>query len=382
MPTRVVVLGAGFGGLELTSRLSETLGDEVEVTLIDRGDAFVFGFSKLDVMIGTRGLEAVRIPYAGIAKPGVRFRQETIVSIDPVERRTVTDAGMYDADILVVALGADLDTAATPGLDEGGDEFYSPEGAARLRDTLVSFEAGHVVVGVAGPSFKCPPAPSEAAILLDELFRGRGVRDAIDLTLVIPFGVPIPPSPETSSALLQTFEERGIRFIPERRVAALDPGAGTATLDDGTKLPSDLFAGIPVHRVPAVVEASGLAVDGWVPVEAATLETRFPGVYAVGDVTSVGTPKAGVFAEGAGRVVADRIIAMVRGDGSPDPYDGRGACYIEFGEGRVGRVDVDFLSGPGPTASFAPPSLEIHEDKSDFARSRRARWFGADAATA
>jgi sulfide:quinone oxidoreductase len=373
---RVVVLGAGFGGLELTSRLSEALGDDADITLIDRSDAFVFGFSKLEIMIGRQQVEAVRSPYRDLAKPGVRFRQETIVSIDPVARRTVTDVGTYDADILVVALGADLDTSATPGLDDGGNEFYSVEGATELRDVLASFDAGHVIVGVTGPSFKCPPAPSEAAILLDELFTARGVRGAVDLTLVIPFGIPIPPSPETSTALLQTFEERQIRFVPQHRVASLDPGSKTATLDDRTELPYDLFAGIPVHRAPPVVEASGLAVDGWIPVEPATLATRFPDVYAVGDVTSVGTPKAGVFAEGAGRVVAEQIIARARGEGTPDAYDGSGSCYIEFGDELVGRVDVDFLTGPSPTASFSPPSVDIHDEKTRFAQVRRQRWFG------
>jgi sulfide:quinone oxidoreductase len=374
--TRVVVLGAGFGGLELTARLSEALGDHVDVTLIDKADAFVFGFSKLDVMFGKRTLAAVRAPYATIAKPGVRFRQETIQSIDPQTRRTVTDAGTYDADVLVVALGADLDTSATPGLDDGGNEFYSVEGAERLRDVLPSFASGHAIVGVTGPSFKCPPAPSEAAILLDDLLTTRGVREAVEITLVIPFGAPIPPSPETSKALLATFEERGIRFVPERRVASLEPGSRSAVLDDGTELPYDLFLGIPVHRVPAVVEASGLAVDGWVPVDPSTLATSFPDVYAVGDVNSVGTPKAGVFAEGAARVVADHLIARL-GDGTePGPYDGRGSCYIEFGDELVGRVDVDFLSGPGPTATFTAPSMAVTTEKQGFASSRRARWFG------
>jgi sulfide:quinone oxidoreductase len=377
MPTRVVVLGAGFGGLELTSRLSEALGDAVEVTLIDKSDAFVFGFSKLDVMFGKKPLDAVRSSYRDIAKPGVRFLQEAIVSIDPAERRTVTDRGTHDADVLVVALGADLDTAATPGLDEGGDEFYSVEGAVRLRHVLPTFDAGHAIVGVTGPSFKCPPAPSECAILLDDLLTTRGVREAVDITLVIPFGMPIPPSPETSTALLATFEERGIRFVPEHRIASLDPAAKTASLDDGTQLPYDLFLGIPVHRVPKVVEGSGLAVDGWIPVDPATLATRFPDVYAVGDVTSVGTPKAGVFAEGAGRVVADQLISRIRGDGMPGAYDGRGNCYVEFGDELVGKVDVDFLTGPRPTAAFSPPSPEITAEKREFASSRRARWFGA-----
>jgi sulfide:quinone oxidoreductase len=164
-----------------------------------------------------------------------------------------------------------------------------------------------------------------------------------------------------------------------RKVAALVDGA--AVLDHGERLPYDLFLGIPVHRVPDVIEASGLAVDGWIPVDPGTLETRFPGVYAVGDVTSVGTPKAGVFAEGAARVVADRLIAEARRAEGPAPYDGAGSCYIEFGDHRVGRVDVDFFSTPGhPTGAFTPPTVEVASEKAEFAATRRARWFGASAA--
>ena len=175
---RIVILGAGFGGLELAARLSDAIGDELDCTLIDQGDAFVFGFSKLDLLFGKTSSEAIRIPYAGMAKPGVRFRQETIVSIDPEARRVVTDLETYDADVLVVALGADYDTGATPGLDAGGNEFYSFDGAMRARDRLPTFTSGNAVVGVCGDTFKCPPAPSEAAILLDEYLRDRGVRDA------------------------------------------------------------------------------------------------------------------------------------------------------------------------------------------------------------
>ena len=190
--------------------------------------------------------------------------------------------------------------------------------------------------------------------------------------MVIPFGKPIPPSPETSAALLAAFEERGIRFVPGRKVAGLEDG--TAVLDDGQRLQNDLFLGIPVHRVPEVVERSGLAVNGWVPVEPRTLETRFPGVYAVGDVNSVGTPKAGVFAEGAAGVVADRLIAQARGRDPSALYDGKGSCYIEFGGGDVARVDVDFFSTPGaPTGTWTPTA----EEKAEFKRSRGARWFGA-----
>jgi sulfide:quinone oxidoreductase len=371
-----VVLGAGFGGLELTTRLSEELGDHVEVTLIDRSDAFVFGFSKLDVMFGAKQIDDVALRYRDIARPGVEFRQETIVSIDPAARRTVTDGGAYDADVLVIALGADLDTAATPGLDEGGNEFYSVAGAERLRDLLPTIDAGHAIVGVCGPSFKCPPAPSEAAILLDDMLTRRGVRDAVDITLVIPFPTPIPPSPETSTALMATFEERGIRVLLERRVTSLDPSTKTVSLDDGTELPYDLFLGIPVHRAPTVVVESGLTVDGWIPVEPATLATRFDGVFAIGDVTSVGTPKAGVFAEGQAAVAASGIGARIRGDGDAATYDGHGICYLEFGHKQVAKVDVMFTAGTAPHGTLEGPSAALVAEKTDFGATRVQRWFG------
>ncbi|HZV73127.1 MAG TPA: FAD-dependent oxidoreductase [Conexibacter sp.] len=373
---RVLVLGAGFGGLELTATLSEALGDELDATLIDKGDAFTFGFAKLDVLFGRTTLDAVRLPYRDVVKPGVRFVQETITAIDPEARRVTTDGGSYEADVLVVALGADYDMDATPGLADGANEFYSVAGAARQAELLPAFTSGHAVVGVCAAPFKCPPAPSEAALLLHEQLTARGVRDACEITIVLPFATPVPPSPETSAALVAAFAECDIRFVPSRRVSALDTARRAVVLDDGSELPYDLFLGVPKHRAPDVVVASGMTVDGYVPVDSATLATRHPGVYAVGDVTTVGAPKAGVFAEGAARVVAASLIAGVRGGEQPGPYDGRGSCYIEFGGGRVGRVDVDFLSGPKPTGTFRAPSGALAAEKRDFGASRGARWFG------
>jgi sulfide:quinone oxidoreductase len=376
MKLRVIVLGAGFGGLELSTMLSETLGEGLDLTLIDKNDSFIFGFSKLDVMFGRETPDAVRLAYRNIVKPGVRFRQETITAIDPEARRVTTDGGTYDADVLVVALGADYDLNATPGLAEGGNEFYSLDGAERLREVLLTFSTGRAIVGVTSAPFKCPPAPSEAALLLHDYLTARSVRDACEISLVMPFAVPIPPSPETSRALLAAFAERGITYVPSRIVRALDPARRVAILDDESEMPYDLFLGVPKHRVPNVVAASGMTEDGWIPINPKTLETRFPGVYAVGDVTSVGTPKAGVFSEGAARVVAASLIAELQGGERPSAYAGAGSCFVEFGAGRVGRVDVDFLSGPSPTGSFIEPSVALVGEKRHFGSSRRARWFG------
>lgn len=375
MSHRILVLGAGFGGLELATVLSEALGDDAGVTLIDDGEAFVFGFSKLDVMFGHAAPQDVRIPYSEFAKPGVRFLAETITAIDPRARRVTTDAGVHEAEVLVVALGADYDFDATPGLAEGGNEFYSSSGAERVREVLPTFSRGRAVVGVCGAPFKCPPAPSEAALLLHDYLSERGIRDACEISLVMPFGTPVPPSPDTSAALLEAFAERGIEFVSDRRVASLDPTRGAAVLDDGSELPYDLFLGVPKHRAPDVVLESGMATDGYIPVDSRTLETRFPGVYAVGDVATVGVPKAGVFSEGAARVVATSLIAQRQGDERSDGFDGRGSCYVEFGGGEVGRVDVDFLSGPKPTGTFQEPSPQLVAEKRHFGASRRARWF-------
>lgn len=375
MKTRVVVLGAGFGGLELATVISDALGGDVDVTLIDKNDAFVFGYSKLDVMFGRATLDEVRLAYAGIAKAGVRFAQETITAIDPHLRRVTTDAGVHEADFLVVALGADYDFGATPGLLEAGNEFYSVAGAAQLGELLPAFSRGRAIVGVCGAPFKCPPAPSEAALLLHDYLSVRGVREDCEISFVIPFESPVPPSPETSRALVAAFAERDITFVPGRRVSSLDSGRRVAVLDDGSEMPYDLFLGVPKHRAPDVVQASGMAEDGYIPVDSKTLQTRFPGVYAVGDVATIGVPKAGVFAEGAARVVAAGLIAKLRGGREPDPYEGLGSCYIEFGAGRVGRVDVDFLSGPKPTGTYHEPSVALVAEKEHFGSSRRASWF-------
>jgi sulfide:quinone oxidoreductase len=377
---RVVVLGAGFGGLELTTRLSEELGDDVEVMLIDQADGFVFGFSKLDVMFGRTVAEAVRHPYRDVIKPGVRFVQTTVRVIDPAARRVETDAGPFEADVMVVALGADLDAAATPGLVEGGHEFYTLAGAFAMRDVLENFGGGRVIVGVTSTPFKCPPAPSETALLVSDYLTERGLRETSEVSLVMPFGVPIPPSPDASQALLAAFAERGIAWHPNGQVLRLDPARKMLVLADG-ELPYDLFLGVPVHRAPAVVQESRLCVDGWIPVSPLTLETSFPGVYAVGDVTSVGTPKAGVFAEGQAAVVADGIIARHRGRPVSETYDGHGICYVEFGHDQVGMVDVTFRSGEPPSGEFDGPSIDYAADKSEFGSSRIRRWFHRDWST-
>ena len=286
----------------------------------------------------------------------MQFLQQTVTAIDPEARRVTTDGGVHEADFLIVALGADYDLDATPGLAEGGNEFYSVEGAERLREVLPTFSQGRAIVGVCGAPFKCPPAPSEAALLLHDYLSERGVRDDCKISFVIPFEIPIPPSPDTSRALLEAFAERDIEFLSGHRVSSLDPARSVAVLDDGTELAYDLFLGVPKHRAPEVVVASGMTEDGYVPVSSRTLETRFPGVYALGDVATVGVPKAGVFSERQAGVVARALISKLRSGGESGEYDGTGPA----------------TSSSAPAASVAS-TWTSSRDRSRRAHSRNRR---------
>jgi hypothetical protein len=247
---------------------------------------------------------------------------------------------------------------ATPGLSEAGNEFYSVAGAGRLAGIIPTFSKGRAIIGVCGAHFKCPPAPSEAALLLHDHLSARGLREQCQISFVIPFGTPVPPSPDTSSALLAAFAERDIEFVPGRRVSALDAARRVAVLDDGSEMPYDLFLGVPKHRAPDVVLASGMAEGDYVPVEPRTLQTRFPGVYAVGDVADVGVPKAGVFAEGA--------LAWLQPRSSPQPRavtrhsSTTGAAPATSSSVPVASVAWTWTSSPGPSPpapSRSPPAL-------------------------
>lgn len=376
---KVVILGAGFGGLEVAAGLSERFGTGIDVILIDARDHFVFGFSKLDVMFGKQTAAEVSHPYRALNKPGVTFVKATVSSIDPVTRSVQTDAGRFEADFLVVALGADFDVTATPGLAEGGHEFYTNEGAFAVREVLESFEGGRVVIGVTSTPFKCPPAPSETALLVHEFLTARGLREESEIAVVMPMPAPIPPLPAASKAVLAAFAERGIEWHPGRVIRELDAAAHRVEFEDADPMLYDLFLGVPKHVAPRVVVDSGMTVDGWIPVDPLTLETSFLGVYAIGDVTSVGTPKAGVFAEGQGSVVAEGIAARIESGAPSRTYGGNGVCYMEFGEAGVAKVDVTFLTGQAPFGTFGEASAAGAAQKSEFGASRVARWFGGAA---
>jgi sulfide:quinone oxidoreductase len=373
MKSRVLVLGAGFGGLELATLLSDELGAEADVTVIDKGESFVFGFSKLEVAFGKKTLEDVSYPYRDFEKPGVRLMRDTVTAIDPEARMVTTESGSYTADYLVVALGADVMPSATPGLAEIGTHFYSVDGAERVCAALPDFKKGHAIIGICGFPYKCPPAPTECALMLDNYLRQRGLRDACEITLVSPLSTLTPVSQELSDDLMHACAEAGVNVYLKTLVTSVEEGV--ATLDNGEQLPFDLFLGVPKHAAPKVVRDSDLTESDWISIDLASMETAFPDVYAIGDAAKTGLPKAGSFAESQASAVASGILSKIRG-GEAAPNTGSGECQVEFGDGRVSWADADFLSGPKLRVVYNPPSLKGRKHKEAFAKDREVRWFG------
>jgi len=375
---KVLILGAGFGGLETATGLAAVMKDGYEITLVDKNDAFFVGFSKIDVLFGHRTEAQVKYRYETLRPRGVRFVQAAINSIDTEAKSVATTRGAFSYDSLVVALGASLDNDAVPGfVESGAHEFYTMEGAVRLRPVVESFSRGTLLLAIFKPPYKCPPAPFEVACQLHDLFVRTGVRDAIRMKMVIPTPRPV-DKPDVSEGLERFLAERKIELIPSTTITSVDAAARRAVTAGGG-IDYDLFIAVPVHTPPQVIKSSKLG-PGFIPVSAKNLETAIPNVYAVGDVASIpvgdkAVPKAGAFAEDAARTVVSDILRKEGLAQELVKFNAIGACYLELGGGQVAKVNANFLGGEKPQLSLEGPSPELLSDRQRFESSRRDRWF-------
>lgn len=376
---KILILGAGFGGLETATGLAEALSNGYEITLVDKNDAFFIGFSKIDVLFGRAMPRDVSYRYENLRADGVRFIQDTITEINTDDRIVRTANHELTYDYLVVALGADLDPEAVPGfVESGGHEFYSMRGVEALAPVLRTFTTGKLVIGIFKPSYKCPPAPYEVACQLSDFFAARGVRDEISLRMVIPGPRPV-KNPYVSYMLEAQLVEHDIELVKDSPIRVIDTDE-THVRTENFDVDYDLFIGVPVHVPPPVVAASKLSDGGFIAVDKKTLETGIPDVYAVGDVTSIpvgeqAVPKAGAFAEDAARTVVSDILRKEGVVSQTEPFKARGACYFELGSGAVAKIDADILGGDEPRMDVTGPDENLRGDKEQFATSRRGRWF-------
>lgn len=380
----VFVLGGGIGGIVAATRLRQMLPREHRVVLVERESRHVFAPSFLWIMIGQRSAEQISRPVATLAKLGIELIQGTIERIDPTARTIRVDGKELSGDYVVIALGADLAPETIPGLSQAGHNFYTLSGAASLRDAMLKVQSGRIVVLVSAMPFKCPGAPNEAAMLLEYDCRKRGVRDRvqIDLHTAEPGPMPVAGS-VVSGALRQMIESKGIGYHPDHAVTAVDPAQRRIRFANGATADFDLLAYIPPHRAPQVVRDAGLCADGgWVPVDRGTLETKFPGVYAIGDVTGImltsinkPLPKAGVFAHNEAEVVAHNIARAITGKGAERRFTGDGACFLESGDGRAAFGSGNFYADPAPQIRLRQPSMMLHLGKVAYEKFWLFRWF-------
>ncbi|MBA3903207.1 MAG: pyridine nucleotide-disulfide oxidoreductase [Rhodocyclaceae bacterium] len=371
MSRTVLVLGAGLGGIVAAENLRKLLPAEDRVIAVDRVRSHYFPPSLLWQMVGERKLADFTRGYDRLARRGVEVRHGAVTRIDPERRVADLDGQPIQADALVIALGADYAPEAIPGLAQAGLSIYTPEGAAAIHGALDAFTGGRIVFLTAAPAYKCPAAPYEAALLADSYLRRRGVRERAQIDFYAAEPQPMAVTgPVVGAAVRGMIEGRGIAYYPQRQVSSVDGAARRLTFADGSTAEFDLLLYVPPHRAPAVVRDAGLTNEaGWVPVDRHTLQTRFDGVYALGDVTVIPLkmgrplPKAGVFAHGQAEVVAANIAHAWTGKGEQRRFDGYGMCFIEAGGGRAGIGKGNFYAEPTPQVDMYRPSLLWHAGK-------------------
>ena len=377
----VLVLGGGVGGLVSANELRRRLDRRDRVVLVEREASHLFQPSLLWLMVGRRRRQQIERPLRSLLARGVELIEADVRAIDPQTQQVETAAGVLSADALVVALGAELAPDAVAGYRDAALNFFSHEGAAACARALESFRGGRVVVAVSALPYKCPAAPYEAALLLDDELRHRGLREASQIDLFTPEPQPMPVAgPAMGAAVVGLLEAKGIHFHPQSPIERFDPATAELVLADGTRAGYDLLAAVPPHRAPAVLRDSGLANEaGWIPVERSTLQTAHERVYAVGDVTTITLtngkplPKAGVFAHAQALVVAREIAASFAGRPAPAGFDGVGFCWVEAGAGRAAFAVGDFYAEPEPALSLRRPGRLWHTGKVLFERS----WIGS-----
>lgn len=376
---RVLILGGGFGGLATAHRLKQNLAPEDEIILVDRRDHFMVGFRKTWALVGESSLEVGKRPLDSLTSHGIRVMHDPVTVIDPKARAAYMGDQRIDADALVVALGAELAPEAIPGFQEHAFNVYAAQDIPRAAQALSEFGGGKLVIGIFGAPYKCPPAPYEMALLINDSLKSRGINASIEVFTPQPMSLPI--LGQVGCDLIESrLADNGITFLPNHKASAVE--AGEVIFGDKRR-PFDLLLGVPPHRPPAVVRESGL-VDGtgWVPVNPRTLETQFPGVYAIGDVVQIllsngkPLPKAGVFAEAMGETVAERIAAVFSGQEPEATFRGEGGCYLEVGAGQAMMVQGRFLALPEPEITLTEPSSEYLNEKRAFETQRLQRWFG------
>jgi sulfide:quinone oxidoreductase len=395
---QVLILGAGFGGLASANILRKNLSrEECQITVIDKNQYFMMGIVNLWILSGGRILENSKVDLNRLEEKGIKFLNDEIIGIDPSEN-SITIKAKHDKlryDYLIVALGAELAPKLIDGFEDNGSCFnvYDPHQVPNLREKILSLKRGRIVICIADIPYKCPPAPYELSLLVNDILVKNGTRDSIDLSIYGPTPIALPVAgPTISRDVVDLLNDNHIKFHPLHKLKKV-VDERTIEFENGNKTSYDLLVVIPPHHVPQVIKNSGLLTDSnqrWINVDKFTLRTKYKNVFAIGDVTEIRldngitVPKAGIFAEGEAKVVSQQIIDEIKSNNNSNEdskkagtskFDGKGFCFMEVGNKKAGYINADLYNEGGPTVRLDPPTEELYQNKLDFERIRLNEWL-------
>jgi sulfide:quinone oxidoreductase len=380
MSKRILILGAGFGGLAAANLLRKGLDPDHRIIVVDRKNSFMMGLVKLWILEGSRKLEESQTQLDGLNAKGIEFVNDEVSRIDTSSKRVHTrDHGSIEYDYMIVALGAELVPERIAGFVEKGFNLYDAQQVPKLRKKLLELKRGKVVIVIMGMPYKCPPAPYEASLIIENILERQGTKGFVEIDIYTPASIALPVAgPEISSSIVEMISQRGIRFHPSHKLKSVSNDK--VEFDSGIKVDYDVLIGIPPHRAPEVVRNSGLAEGDWISIDRTTMKTNFKNVFAIGDVTEIkiagmALPKAGIFAEEQAKVVAKQIMDEISGRSAIASFAGQGYCFMEVGNKRAGYLVADFFNPNGPVISLEAPSEENFQKKLEFERIRIKEWL-------
>jgi sulfide:quinone oxidoreductase len=390
---RVLILGAGFGGLTTANLLQKNLSlssVKHQISIVDSKDYFIMGLVNLWILSGIRTLDDSKIALSRLENKGIRYLNAEVTAIDPVSR-TVTIKGnstpRLEYDYLVIALGSEFALEHVKGfLENGGSNLYDAEQVPKLREKILSLKKGRIVICITSVPYKCPPAPYEASLLINDILVKNGTRDSIDIEIYTPTPIALPVAgAKVSHEVVNLLNDNHVNFHPLHKIKSVTD-TKEIEFENGHKVKYDLLIGIPPHKVPEVIRNSDLVKQGqnWINVDKFSLKTDYQNVFAIGDVNeikvteNVAIPKAGVFAEAQAKVVNQQIIDDIENNKdkrSSSKFDGKGFCFMEVGNKKAGYISADFYNENGPVTLLEPPSKESYEKKINFESSKVSEWL-------
>ncbi len=386
MSKTILIAGGGWGGLITAHALRGMVPADYRIVVIEKRQSFIFYASYLRIIIGEKhDLTNVESPMKKLLRKDIEIINEEIIRIEPQTKTVYTNAQKIQADYLILAMGAELYPNNIPGFGESCLNLFDTKGAFEIHEKLKNFEGGKIVFLVTRVPFRCPPAPYEASMLTEGFMRQRGIRNKVDISVYSPEKQPMPiAGPQVGEKFKGLLKERNINYYPEHSVTKIDGNLKKVIFSNGVEANYDLLIGVPPHGAPKAIVDSGLTDStGFIPVHPQTMQllnnvetltTQYPGVYAIGDCTSIRVlngmilSKAGVFAEGQAHIVANHIAAQIKGEKPTGVFDGKGVCYVDVGDNKAAEGSGDFYAYPSPHIELQAPSTETRKAKHEFER--------------